>query len=75
MIIFKKINDLELFLKRQREKNTIGFVPTMGALHKGHISLIEKALADCNIIVCSIFVNPAQFNDPNDFKKYPNSIL
>ncbi|HEV7781372.1 MAG TPA: pantoate--beta-alanine ligase [Chitinophagaceae bacterium] len=75
MILFKKAADLRKWLDGQQEKgNTAGFVPTMGALHSGHISLIQTAAKENPLTVCSIFVNPTQFNDPSDFEKYPVTI-
>jgi pantoate--beta-alanine ligase len=75
MIIFKKAEGLRKWLDLQVEKrNEIGFVPTMGALHKGHLSLIEKSLENNKVTVCSIFINPTQFNDQKDFQNYPVTI-
>lgn len=75
MIIVKKINDLMKFLQLKRKAgNKVGFVPTMGALHPGHISLISASRQDNELTVSSIFVNPAQFNDPKDYEKYPVTI-
>ncbi len=72
MILFKKTTDLRKWVDAQRKKdNLTGFVPTMGALHDGHISLVDASKKKDNVTVCSIFVNPTQFNDPRDFKKYP----
>ena len=75
MIIYKRINDLKEHLCRQKNRSvSIGFVPTMGALHNGHISLISASKKKSDVTVCSIFINPSQFNNQNDFTKYPVTI-
>lgn len=74
MIIFKSANSLHNHLLRQPEGATTGFVPTMGALHQGHISLIHSSKQKCSLTVCSIFVNPTQFNDAADYENYPVTI-
>jgi pantoate--beta-alanine ligase len=75
MILLKKAADLRKYLDTQLKIGMeTGFVPTMGALHEGHISLIEQARLHNPLVICSIFVNPAQFNDPADYKKYPSAI-
>lgn len=72
MIIFKKANQLSKYIKQQKEDGRIiGFVPTMGALHDGHLALIDTCRKLNDLTVCSIFVNPAQFNNPDDLKNYP----
>ena len=75
MLIIKRVKDLKNHLKKARKDGLkVGFVPTMGALHQGHISLIKTSRKRCKLTVCSIFVNPTQFNDPADFEKYPVTI-
>jgi pantoate--beta-alanine ligase len=75
MKIYKTIASIKQEINNLKKQNkTIGFVPTMGALHQGHISLIKCSQRQTDITVVSIFVNPTQFNDPNDLKKYPRTI-
>jgi pantoate--beta-alanine ligase len=74
MVIFKKVTDIQDYLYQKKiSGKKIGFIPTMGALHAGHISLVQKAIEDNTFSVCSIFLNPTQFNDKNDLIKYPVS--
>lgn len=75
MIIFKQAAALGRYLEKQGSmQQKTGFIPTMGALHQGHIRLVKEAQKHTDITVCSIFVNPTQFNDPNDYKKYPHTL-
>ena len=71
MLILRTVQDIQSWLTFYSAKgSSIGFVPTMGALHAGHISLIDRAKRENHLTVCSIFVNPAQFNDAKDLEKY-----
>lgn len=72
---FSTKTELQQYLNGERAAGKkIGLVPTMGALHAGHLSLIGIAQQQCDVVVCSIFVNPTQFNDPKDLEKYPRPI-
>lgn len=72
MLIIRSVAELETFVANERQKgHSIGFVPTMGALHEGHLSLVERAVSENDITVTSVFVNPTQFNNPIDLATYP----
>jgi pantoate--beta-alanine ligase len=73
MLVFFTINELKKHLNGLKsQKKTLGFVPTMGALHEGHLSLVKIAKSQCDYVIASIFVNPLQFNDKKDLDKYPH---
>ena len=72
MLVFKALEKLRKHVNSKTLK--IGLVPTMGGLHKGHLSLVEKACSENDLVVVSIYINPTQFNDQNDLKKYPSNL-
>src|SRR5438105_2496615 len=74
MEIFKHIAPLKAFLKdRQKQGKSVGLVPTMGALHSGHLALVQASREQNQVTVSSIYINPTQFNNPDDLEKYPRT--
>ena len=73
MTVLRSLLDLNTWRNSLDEK-TLGFVPTMGALHQGHLSLVEQSLSQCEVTLVSIYVNPTQFNNPDDLAKYPSTL-
>ena len=73
MVTIKKIEDLRSFLHARRQENRIGLVPTMGNLHRGHLALVKAARKDCTSVVTTIFVNPIQFGEGEDYVDYPRT--
>ncbi|MFD1314813.1 pantoate--beta-alanine ligase [Namhaeicola litoreus] len=74
MKVFYTVSELQSYLAQYKQNNSIGFVPTMGALHAGHISLIKRAKLENDLNVASIFVNPTQFDKEDDLAKYPKTL-
>ena len=74
MKVFKTKSKLIDYLNNNRNEKSVAFVPTMGALHSGHLKLIEESKKKCAITICSIFINPTQFNQSEDFHRYPNTL-
>ncbi len=75
MIVYSSIKDIQSAIRQHRaDGHSIGFVPTMGALHRGHISLLEQSIKENDITIVSIFINPMQFNNKQDLEKYPRTL-
>lgn len=75
MTIFKTVNKLKVFTSNcLHNRKSIGFIPTMGALHEGHLSLIQQAQKENDVVIVSVFVNPKQFTNPEDLKRYPRTL-
>ena len=71
MTILRTVDELRQALEKTRAQGMVGLVPTMGALHEGHVSLMRAARGECATVVASLFVNPTQFGDPADLQAYP----
>jgi pantoate--beta-alanine ligase len=75
MLVFTSIKEVRSYIQSLKDEGkSVGFVPTMGALHLGHLSLLERSVKENDVSVCSIFVNPIQFNNASDLKKYPRTL-
>ena len=73
MKTFTLKSELKSYLNGIRKDKIVSFIPTMGSLHEGHLSLLQKAKESSDVVICSIFVNPTQFNNSSDFEKYPRT--